>query len=84
MEAEKIYEVVTKLVGNIRPQGCSRRDRESNENLKIFIEVFSKMYTDIDDVAYDFKDSYESSVKEAANIANKFLDSMKIDLLQNL
>lgn len=79
MEAEQIYEVVTKLVGNIRPHGCSQRDRESNENLKKFIDVFSKMHKDIDDVAYDFKDSYESSVKEAANIANKHLDSMGIE-----
>ena len=29
MEAEQIYEIVTKLVGNIRPQGCSQRDSES-------------------------------------------------------
>lgn len=79
MEAEQIYEVVTKLVGNIRPQGCSQRDSESNKNLKTFIEVFAKMHQDIDDVAYDFKDSYEASVKEAVNIANKHLDSMGIE-----
>ena len=79
MEAEQIYEVVTKLVGNIRPQGCSQKDSESNKNLKIFIEVFAKMHRDIDDVVYDFKDSYEASVKEAANIANKHLDSMGIE-----
>jgi len=79
MEAEQIYEVVTKLVGNIRPQGCSNRDSESNKNLKTFIEVFAKMHRDIDDVAYDFKDSYEASVKEAATIANNHLDSMGIE-----
>ena len=79
MEAEQIYEIVTKLVGNIRPQGCSQRVSESNKNLKTFIEVFAKMHRDIDDVAYDFKDSYEASVKEAANIANKHLDSMGIE-----
>jgi len=79
MEAEQIYEVVTKLVGNIRPQGCSQRDSESNKNLNTFIAVFAKMHRDIDDIAYDFKDSYEASVKEASNIANKQLDSMGIE-----
>lgn len=79
MEAEQIYKVVKKLIGNIRPQGCSERDNESNKNLKIFIEVFSKMHRDIDNIAFDFKDSFEASVKEAANIANKHLDSMKIE-----
>ena len=79
MKAEQIYEVVKKLIGNIRPQGCSNRDAESNENLKKFIEVFSAMHVDIDDVAYDFKNSYEASVKEASNIANKHLDSMGIE-----
>ena len=79
MEAEQIYEVVKKLIGNIRPQGCSNRDKESNENLKKFIEVFTAMHVDIDDVAYDFKDSHEASVKKAANIANKHLDTMGIE-----
>lgn len=79
MEAQQIYEVLTKLIGGIRPQGCSSRDEKSNNNLKTFIEVFDKMHVDIDAVAYDFKDSHEASVKEAANIAEKHLDKMGIE-----
>jgi len=79
MEAEHIYEAITKLVGNIKPHGCSSRDAESNKNLKVFIEVFDKMHRDIDDIAYTYKDSHEASVKEAADIANKHLDSMGIE-----
>jgi len=47
MEAEQIYEVITKLVGDIKPVGCSQRDSNSNENLKVFIAVFRRMHKDI-------------------------------------
>ena len=79
MEAEQIYEVLEKLVGNIKPQGCSRRDEESNNNLKKFIYIFDIMHTEIDDIAYLYEDSYESSVKEASDIATKHIKSMGIE-----
>ena len=41
--------------------------------------VFAATHVDIDDIAYDFKDRHEASVKEAANIANKHLDTMGIE-----
>lgn len=79
MEADQIYEVVTKLIGNIRPQGCSQRDKESNENLKKFIQVFDKMHLDIDFIADNYKKCHESSIKKAVKIANDHLDSMGIE-----
>lgn len=76
MDAEQIYEVITKLVGPIRPLGCGARDSERHENLKKFIKVFDKMHIEIDDIAYKYSDSYEASVKKAGDIASAHIDSM--------
>jgi len=79
MKSEQIYEVITKLVGPIRPVGCGSRDPERHENLKKFIEVFDKMHVEIDDIAYSYSKSHESSVKKSADIANEHLNKMGIE-----
>ena len=41
-------------------------------------ELLDKLHTDVDDVAYKFKNRHEFSVKRACEFANKFLDNLKI------
>ena len=78
MEAKTIHEVVNKLTGNINPAGATHIDRDRKENLETFIEVFRMMHKQIDDIAYEYKDSYEHSIKEMVALADKQLDDMGI------
>lgn len=73
------YDVVKKLIGNIRPVGETNEDAKRFENLKALCELMNKIHTDIDAVAYDFKDDKQKSVKEACDYANKFLDKLGIE-----
>lgn len=77
MTSEEIYKVIEKLVGQLDPIADSRIDADRRENLKIFIDVFEKMHTKIDSVAWDNKDSPYGSVKETVALANKALDNLK-------
>lgn len=75
MEEKKmtLHEVVQKMIGPIRPVGDSNIDRERFENLKQLTELVDKLVTDIDDVAYYFKDRQEHSLKQASDFASNFL-----------
>lgn len=73
------YDVVKKLIGDVRPKGDASRDYEILENLRDLIELHSEIHRAIDDVAYDFKDRYEGSVKMCQQEASKYLDSLGIE-----
>ena len=75
---EQIYEIIQKLIGKIRPVGESIEDAERLKNIKTFIQVFEKMHIEIDDIAYQYKDRHEVSIKAIADRCNKHLDSMGI------
>lgn len=79
MKAEQITEVVEKLIGPIRPVGESNVDADRLENMEEFIKVFAWMHVQIDEVAYDFKDSRAASEKRIADVANAHLNSMGIE-----
>ena len=79
MESEQVYEVLTKLIGPIRPVGCGSIDPERHENLKKFIEVFDKMHVEIDDIAYKFSNRHEASMKKSGDIATAHINSMGIE-----
>lgn len=72
------YDVVTKLIGEVRPKGDASKDYQILENLKALIELHSQIHKAIDDVAYDFKDDKQSTVKMCCNEASKYLDSLGI------
>lgn len=78
MTAQDIYEVVKKLTGPIEPIADSVIDMEIGENLKVFIEVFDKMHTDIDDIARLYSESPYGSQKHLGQICSKHLDNMGI------
>ena len=72
------YDVVKKLIGDIRPLGDASRDVKILENLKAMCELMDEIHTAIDSVAYDFKDDKQSSVVACCEYANKFLDKFGI------
>ncbi len=67
------YEIVKKLIGNVRPQGDASKDYQIFENLKELIELHSEIHSAIYDVANDFKDDKRSSVKKCCDEANTYL-----------
>jgi hypothetical protein len=67
----EIIDVVTKLIGPIRPLGCEARDPERLENLKTMCDLVEKLTDKISEVADQV--SYEESVKRAQKYANDFL-----------
>lgn len=72
------YDVVKKLIGDIRPLGDASRDGQRLENLKAMCELMDKIHSAIDAVAYDFKDDKQGSVVACCEYANKFLDKLGI------
>ena len=66
-------DIVKKLIGNIRPLGDASRDGERFENLKEMCNLANALIKEIDDVAYDFRDSYEGTVKRASEYARDYL-----------
>ena len=74
MEAKTIYQVITKLIGPINPQGETNTDNERFENIKVMTEVTEMLIRDIDDVAYKNKDRQEYSMKRAGEHASKWMD----------
>ncbi len=72
------YDVVKKLIGDIRPIGDASRDPHRLENLKAMCELMNEIHSAIDAVAYDFKDDWQGTVKLCCDEANKYIDSLGI------
>lgn len=72
------YDVVKKLIGEIRPVGDASRDPKILENLKAMCELHAEIHAAIDSVAYDFKNDKQGSVKTVCDFANKYIDSLGI------
>ena len=74
----EIYEVVTKLLGSIKPVGSSEVDNERFENLKQMTALVDKLVSDIDDVAM-CEENYQASMKKAGKYASEFLTNLGIE-----
>ncbi len=72
----EIKEIVDKLIGNTDPVGCSSRDGKALENLKVKCELALALVQDLQWTARH-KESYESSVKEIGEEAQKWLNELK-------
>lgn len=72
------YDVVKKLIGDVRPKGDASRDYQILENLKALIELHAEIHKAIDDVAYDFKDDMQGTVAMCQQEASKYLDRLGI------
>ena len=67
------YEVITKLIGPIKPTGCSNADIKRLQNLEAHLSVIELLLSDVSEVA-DCKDSHEGSVKKIGVTASKFIE----------
>lgn len=78
MNSDQIFEVITKLIGQVNPYGDSAIDKVRFENMETFIKVFDKMHDVIDEVAYKYKDSKLCSIKKIADLCNDHLTKIGI------
>lgn len=72
-----LYDVVKKLIGEVKPIGETRTDDIRFENLKQLTELVDKLETDIDEIAM-LKDRPEYSIKRAGEFADAFLTKLGI------
>ena len=72
------YDVVKKLIGEINPVGETYEDNKRFENLKAMCELLNEIHTAVDNVAYEYRDRHEFSIKRACVYAKKQLDHMGI------
>jgi hypothetical protein len=68
-------EMVNKLIGEITPVGEANTDGERFENLKQMCELVNDLVTQIDEVAYTYKDRQEYSMKRASDFSSNFLSN---------
>ena len=73
------YDVVKKLIGEIRPIGETRADDERFENLKEMCKLMDEIDTAIKNVAWDFRHHNEYSIKRAVEYADKFMKTVGAD-----
>lgn len=72
------FDVVNKLIGEIRPVGDAAIDPQRLENLKAMCELMDEIHSAIDAVAYDFNGDKRGSVVTCCKYANDFLDKLGI------
>lgn len=73
------HKIVKKLIGPIRPVGETNEDNQRLENLKAMCQLMDDIHTQIDAVAYEFRNRHESSMSEAGKYASKFLTTLGIE-----
>lgn len=73
MEAEQVLKVVKKLIGPIEPVGESNTDTERTENLEQFLKLYDEIDSIVNDIAWDYKDRHEASVKKMVKMCTKAL-----------
>lgn len=67
------YDVVKKLVGEIKPIGETYADLQRFENLEKMTVLVNLLVQDIDQVVYENKNRIEYSIKRSVDFASKFL-----------
>lgn len=71
-----IYEVVKKIVGEIKPIGDSYTDEVRFENLQRMTELIGKLFDDVNDLV-SYKNQHQYSMKKSAEFADKFLSGLE-------
>ena len=77
MNADFVYLVVQKLIGNICPIGATHTDNNRFDNLKELCKLVDKLVYDIDHIT-TYKDSQMYSIKRAGEYADNFLTQLGI------
>lgn len=79
MKVQTNYDVIKKLVGEIRPVGETWADEERLENLKEHIELVGRLVSDLIKVS-GFKDRDERSIHWIGRTAYDFLEKLSKDI----
>lgn len=75
----EIYDVVTKLIGEIEPVGASHIDPKRLENLKEMTQLVKELLTDIECVRYDNSSMHEDSIRKAVDHVKCFYDDIGLN-----
>ena len=78
MNGDTVYEVVMKLIGEIRPIGESNADRDRFDNLMKLTKLVDKLVYEIDNIII-YKTRPEYSMKKAGVFADNFLIELGIE-----
>lgn len=78
MQPDEIYKVVRELVGPIRPIGETNEDNKRFANLRVMCAIMDAIHSDVDAVAFDFRNYHEASIKKANEYAKVFLEKITI------
>jgi len=73
-----VYEIIKKLLGEIRPIGETNADNERFENLKSMIDLIYVLLADINEII-PHKDRVEYSLQRAGKYADEFLNKLGIE-----
>ena len=76
--ANEVYDLVTTLVGDIKPIGDTQADDKRFDNLKVICGVVDKLLYDIDAVIPN-KNRAEHSMKRAGEYADEFMSKIGIE-----
>ena len=77
MDEKIIYEVVTRLVGPIKPQGETHTDEMRLENIKILTKVIDRLLYDVTEIHWVFENRNEYSIKQIQEYCDKYLKETK-------
>ena len=78
MNTDTIYDVVRKLVGPIRPVGETTQDNARFESLKVMCALMDLIHSDLDAIAYDYRNDKQFSIKRSVEYVDEFLDKIGI------
>lgn len=74
-----VYEVVIKLIGEIKPIGESFEDERRFKQLEIMCDLVDRLLFQISDVIPD-KERHECSMKRAGEYADNFFDAIREEM----
>ena len=72
-----LQEIVMKLVGPVKPVGCSETDRKYFDNLEELIKLTETLIDTIEEVALMDKGRTEFSIRKASEKARVFMQDLK-------
>lgn len=81
METNEIIKVLETLIGKIEPVADGAIDRQRSENFEKYLEVFNHMHSEIEDIAWKYRNSPYGSAKSIGERADKFLTQLYTDKL---
>jgi hypothetical protein len=84
MNGEQLFEVVNKLTGNITPVADASIDAIRTKNIDLYIDLFKKMYQEINHISNTYANSPYSSQKEIGKKCEKCLNNINDDLNEKL